>query len=201
MKTIGLIGGVASGKSRVAQMLVELGAGLLDADRTGHQVLAEDAEVQEAIRRRWGDGVFQADLTPDRAVIAAHVFDAGGEAVENRTFLEDLLHPRIRQRLEATRAQYAAERRPAVVLDAPLLLEASWGTLCDLIVMVEASREVRLARAARRGWTETEFVEREAAQWPVDGKRQQADAAIENEGSESELRRAVQAFWQKHIDT
>ena len=60
MKTIGVVGGVASGKSLVSQMLVELGAAVLDADRTGHAVLAEDAEVREALRERWGNAV----LTP-----------------------------------------------------------------------------------------------------------------------------------------
>ena len=58
MKTIGLVGGIASGKSLVAEMLVDLGAVLLDGDRTGHAVLAEDAEVHQALRDRWGDAVF-----------------------------------------------------------------------------------------------------------------------------------------------
>ena len=198
MKTIGLVGGVASGKSRVAAMLVELGAGLLDADRTGHEVLASDPEVREAVRQHWGEGVLKADGTPDRAAIAERVF--GSEGAADRAFLEELLHPRIRERLEAQRSRYAAEGRLAIVLDAPLLLEAGWGPLCDVIVIVEASRDVRLARAADRGWSEAEFDEREAAQWPVERKRQEANVVIENQGSLTDLRDAVHTFWQQQIE-
>jgi dephospho-CoA kinase len=109
MKTIGLVGGVASGKSRVAQMLVELGAGLLDADRAGHAVLAEDAEVWHALRQRWGDEVFHADGSVDRAAVARRVFAQGNAAEGERRFLEDALHPRIGRRLKAQRDQFAAE--------------------------------------------------------------------------------------------
>jgi dephospho-CoA kinase len=109
MKTIGLVGGVASGKSLVAQMLVELGAGLLDADRTGHAVLAEDAEVREALRQRWGEAVFAADGSVDRSAVSQRVFAAGDEVERERSFLERVLHPRIRQRLDDQRPEFAAD--------------------------------------------------------------------------------------------
>jgi hypothetical protein len=99
MKTIGLVGGVASGKSLVARMLAELGAGLLDADRTGHVVLAEDAAVQRELHERWGDAVFAADGSVDRSAIASRVFAESGTAELDRRFLEELLHKRIRRRL------------------------------------------------------------------------------------------------------
>jgi dephospho-CoA kinase len=86
------------------------------------------------------------------------------------------------------------------VLDAPVLLEAGWATLCDVVVMVEAAQGVRLARAAKRGWSAAEFAQREAAQWPVERKRQEADVVIDNNGSQAELRDAVQAFWNEHIE-
>jgi dephospho-CoA kinase len=195
MKTIGLVGGVASGKSLVAKMLVELGAGLLDADRTGHAVLAEDAEVHQAIRERWGEAVFRSDGSVDRAAVAQRVFANTERGREDREFLEDLLHPRIRKRLEAPRAEYAAEGRPAVVLDAPLLLEAGWQAICDVVLLVDVPQQVRLERAMLRGWSEAEFLSREAAQWPIERKRQFADVTVENAGSEAELRRAVREFW------
>jgi dephospho-CoA kinase len=200
MKTIGLVGGVASGKSLVAKILVELGAGLLDADRTGHAVLAEDADVHRTIRDRWGGGVFSSDGGIDRAAVARRVFaitDAGGD---DREFLEALLHPRIRARLEAQRDQFAAELRPAVVLDAPLVLEAEWDSICDVVLMVDAPRQVRLARARQRGWSEAEFDNREAAQWPIERKRELADVTIENAGSEAELRQAIREFWQSFVN-
>jgi dephospho-CoA kinase len=199
MKTIGLVGGVASGKSLVAKMLVEMGAGLLDADRAGHAVLADDAAVQEAVRERWGSSVFRADGSVDRAAVARQVFGEGDAVRRERQFLENLLHPRIRRRLEDLRKQFTAEGKPAAVLDAPLLLEAGWGPLCDICLMIDSSRDRRLQRARQRGWTEAEFNRREAAQWSVDDKRREADVTIVNDSSEDELRRSVCSFWQRHI--
>jgi dephospho-CoA kinase len=199
MKTIGLVGGVASGKSLVAKMLVELGAGLLDADRTGHAVLAEDPAVQRKLHERWGDAVFAPDGSVNRRAIAQRVFASGGTAELDRRFLEDLLHHRIRRRLLQMKDQFAAEGRPAVVLDAPILLEAGWGPMCDILLMVDVPREIRLKRALSRGWTEEEFNGREAAQWPVDDKRREAHFMIPNDGSAENLRQAVREFWQAHV--
>lgn len=200
MKTIGLIGGVASGKSRVARMLADLGAGVLDADRAGHAVLAEDADVRKVLRERWGDSVFTANGSVDRGAVGKRVFTTTQQGEEDRLFLERLLHPRIRRRLEADRDQFATEGREAIVLDAPLLLEASWGkALCDVVLFIDSPLEIRFARARQRGWSETEFTRREAAQWPVEEKRRYADAVIENEGSEDSLRQAVDQFWRNWV--
>jgi dephospho-CoA kinase len=199
MKTIGVVGGVASGKSRVAHMLADLGAGVLDADRAGHDVLETNAEVRETIRQHWGPAVLTADGHVNRQAVARRVFAAGEQAAEDRDFLERLLHPLIRERLEALREKFAAERRPAVVLDAPLLLEAGWGPMCDVIAMIEAPREVRVQRGRQRGWNEAEFDRREAAQWTVDEKRRHAHVVVPNAGSEHDLRRAVEQFWTAHV--
>ena len=199
MKTIGLVGGVASGKSRVAHMLGDLGAGVLDADRAGHDVLETDAEVCQAIRQRWGHAVLTADGRVNRAALARRVFAAGDQAAEDREFLEGLLHPLIKVRLEAQAEKFMAEGRPAVVFDAPLLLEAGWGPMCDFLVLVEASRAARVARGRLRGWSEEEFDRREAAQWTVDEKRRHADVVLPNDGSEDDLQRVVQQFWNEKI--
>jgi dephospho-CoA kinase len=200
-KIIGVVGGVASGKSLVAKMLGDFGAAKLDADRAGHAVLAEDREVRDALRRRWGGDVFAVDGTVDRAAIAKRVFGSGDDVATEREFLEDLLHPRIRRRLEAEAWEHEASGKAAVVLDAPLLLEAGWGPMCDIILMIDASRETRLARARARGWSEAEFEQREAAQWPIVNKRGGADVVIANDGTEDELRNSVRAFWHQYIGT
>jgi dephospho-CoA kinase len=199
LKTIGLVGGVASGKSRVAQLLVELGAGLVDADKAGHALLAEDAVAQEALLERWGNAVFKADGTVDRAAVAQRVFAAGNQGELDRQFLEDLLHPRIRRRLKAQIDQFAAEGRNVVVLDAALLFEAGWQPMCEIVLFVDAPRETRLERARQRGWSEAEFNRREAAQWPVEQKRRAADAMLVNDGSEAELRESVEDFWKRYV--
>jgi dephospho-CoA kinase len=199
MKTIGLVGGVASGKSTVAKLLVELGAGVLDADRTGHDVINDEPEVREALRKRWGDVVFDATGKVSRPAVAKLVFGDGNKSDTELQWLQDLMHPRIGRRLQEIGQQMDAEGKPAIVLDAPLLLEAGWKPFCDLVVMVDVAREIRLARAAERGWTEADFDAREAAQVSVEEKRRLADFIINNTGTEAELREAVRTFWNENI--
>ena len=197
--SIGLVGGVASGKSLVAKALVDLGAVHLDADRTGHEVLADDAEVRKILVERWGDAIVGADGRIDRAAIARRVFGGSESAAADRAYLESVLHPRIGARLKQRAVVAAASGKPAVVLDAPLLLEAGWKPFCDVILMIDSPRELRLKRATTRGWSEAEFDQREAAQWPVDKKRQSADAIISNTGTADELRGSVADFWAQHV--
>ena len=140
MKTIGLVGGVASGKSLVAKLFAELGAGLLDADRAGHEVLANDPEVRQAARRPLGpvDPGRRWQHRPRRHRRSRLRRQATAAATE-RAIPRILLHPRIRAALgRKNRANSPPQGCPAVVLDAPLLLEAGWGPLCDLIVMVDS---------------------------------------------------------------
>jgi dephospho-CoA kinase len=199
MKIIGLVGGVASGKSLAANLLVELGAVHLDADRTGHSVLADDADVRQALVTRWGNAILDSDGHVDRRAIAKQVFAKSAAGTANRKFLEDLLHPRIRQRLNIVRDEAIATGKPAIVVDAPLLLEADWGSLCDIIVMIDSPRELRLERAKKRGWTEIDFDDREAAQWPPEEKRRHADLVIANCGTPDALRSAIARFWAKNV--
>jgi dephospho-CoA kinase len=204
MKTIGILGGVASGKSQVARLLAELGAGVLDADRGGHEVLANDPDIRQLLVDRWGSTILSADGSINRAAVAARVFAAGdsspsADASAEREFLESVLHPRIRALLAEKTADFAREGRPAVVLDAPLLLEAGWGPLCDLLVLVDAPTELRLARAHQRGWSDEEFFRRESAQMSVDDKRKQAQVVVTNDGSLDSLREAVRDIWQRHV--
>ncbi len=79
------------------------------------------------------------------------------------------------------------------------MLEAGWKPLCDLVVMIDSLRESRLKRATTRGWTEAEFDQREAAQWPPEKKRLLADVVIPNHGTTEDLRRAVATFWAQYI--
>jgi dephospho-CoA kinase len=203
MKTIGIVGGVASGKSLVAKYFADLGAGLLDADRAGHEVLAHDSAVRTALVARWGPSILAPDGSIDRAAVAACVFATDHShpdqpANDERKFLESLLHPRIRAILQEKTAKFAADGRPAVVLDAPLLLEAGWGSLCDLVVMVDSPPELRRARAAERGWNAEEFQRREAAQWPVEEKRRHCQVSLANDGTAEQLRDAVGNVWAKY---
>lgn len=194
MIVIGIAGGIASGKSLVSAQLEQLGAVVLDADRTAHEVLSE-LDVKDAIRTRWGAGVFDADGRVDRAAVAKIVFAPAPDGTEQLKFLEQLVHPRIGQRLRGQLDECADRGAAAVALDAAVMFKAGWDRLCDKIVFVDAPREVRLARSRQRGWSESEFDAREAAQLPVAEKRTRADVVIDNSGTPDETRQQIQCFW------
>jgi len=196
MHLIGVVGGVASGKSLVTRMLGDLGAGVLDADRVGHEVLRTD-EVERAARRRWGDRVIGPDGHVDRARLAQVVFAPA--AAEERQYLEHLLHPEIGRRLEIEAGRLRQAGCPAAVLDAPLLMEAGWDRLCEWLIFVDAPRPLRLARALARGWSETDFAAREGVQESLDSKRKRADVVVDNSGSPETTRAQVEHFWRSHI--
>jgi dephospho-CoA kinase len=192
---IGVIGGVASGKSFVARQLEQLGAVVIDADRLGHEVLRMP-RVETAARLRWGDEIFSTEGKIDRRRLAARVFAPTTEGQEELRYLERLTHPLIREILALRVDQLLRQGDvPAVVIDAPLLVEAGWNEFCDRILFVEAPRAVRLARAAGRGWSEQEFADREARQHSCEVKRPLADVVIDNGGSDESTRVQTVAAW------
>jgi dephospho-CoA kinase len=195
MITIGLVGGIASGKSAVSAALARRGAVVFDADKIGHFVLEEPA-VREDLVRRWGNQILTEDAKIDRSAVAAHVFGDSPETVAERRFLEETLHPRIRERILAEMRQLSTAV-PAVVIDAPLLIESGWNAICQAVVFVDAPRELRLQRAQTRGWTAEEFSRREAAQMPIEEKRRSASHVVNNAGSLADLDAEVDRFWRQ----
>jgi dephospho-CoA kinase len=194
MITIGLIGGVASGKSAVARQFAERGAVILYADRVGHEVLREAAVVEQLVAR-WGPKILTAPGEISRSVVAKIVFAPGGEA--HRQFLNSVTHPRIAARLAAQLSELRQTNCPAAVLDAALLLEAGWDRLCDQIVFVDVPREQRLERAQSRGWDAGELARRETTQLPLEEKKRRATVCLDNSGSFAELQAAVDVLVEK----
>jgi dephospho-CoA kinase len=194
MQTIGLIGGIACGKSAVADALARRGAVVLKGDEFGHRVLAE-SEVRDALVARWGRGVLDAEGRIDRPAVARIVFAPSDAGAAEREYLEQLTHPRIRERMEAAIRQLPDASVPAIVLDAALLIEAGWSGLCTAIAFIDCPRDERLRRAQIRGWTEEDFTRREAAQLPIEEKRRRASHVIDNSRSVADLDHEVERFW------
>ncbi len=194
MRVVGLLGGVASGKSTVARQLCEMGAESLDADRVGHEVLRLP-EVERAARARWGDAVFGDDGHLSRRAVAGIVFERTSAGRQELRFLEELTHPEIGLRLARNLEEMRKRLVMVAVLDAPVMLKAGWDQLCDVIVFVDVPREERLARAKARGWSEDEFAAREGAQESLNVKRQRADVVIDNSGSPDHTRNQVRSLW------
>jgi dephospho-CoA kinase len=192
---VGLTGGIGSGKSLVARFLRELGALVLDADETAHQVLAEP-DVLDTLKRWWGPSVVGPDGRVDRRRVAEIVF----QDPDQRRRLEELTHPRIfsawAETLQRCRQDPTAAR--VLVIDAPLLFEVGLDETCDLIVFVDAPEEQRIQRVLEhRGWSAGELRRREKMQKSLDIKRTRADYIVENNSSVRDLHHRVEEFFSR----
>ena len=188
---IGVLGGIAAGKSAVARLLAGADGVVLDADRLAAQVLAE-ADTARWLEEAFGPTVLDADGRPDRAALAERVFAVPAD----RARLEGFTHSRIRARIRAALEGARARGTSRIVLDVPLLLEneARHRLLdeCDLLVFVDADEAVRERRAReRRGWKPGELARREAAQLSLSQKRARAQHVIHNDGTLDELEHTV----------
>jgi dephospho-CoA kinase len=202
--TIGILGGIASGKTFVAKQLEALGARRIDADQLAHSVL-DEPEVKSLLVTRWGAEVLSDKGAVDRAKIAAIVFavdppgNTGGSVqtgASELAFLETVTHPRIAERIrDQIRAWERDSAVAAAVLDAAVLLKAKWNHVCDTILFVDVPLRLRLERALARGWSKEEFTAREAAQESLDTKRAVAHGIIDNGGTAEQTLSQVQEFW------
>jgi len=115
--------------------------------------------------------------------------------------LEELTHPEIRRRMSTELELLAASGVEVAVLDAPVMLKAGWNKLCDHLIFVDSPREMRLAHALARGWTEAEFSERESRQEPIEHKRELADFVLDNSGPLEYTHGQIERFWNRLAGT
>ena len=180
--SIGLTGGIGSGKTTVADLFGERGAALIDTDAIAHQLTTPGGAAIDAIRATFGDDFIGADGAMDRARMRAHVFaDAGA-----RKRLEAVLHPLIRS--ETARAAQAA-RGDYLIFVVPLLVESQqWRTRTSRILVVDCSEEVQIARVMQRnGMTRTQVEAIMTAQATRAERLAAADDIIENNGDTAAL--------------
>jgi dephospho-CoA kinase len=189
--TIGLTGGIGSGKSTVAALLVAQGAHLVDTDAIARSLTAPGGAAMPAVAQAFGPAFVAPDGALDRARMRALAFaDAGAKAR-----LEAILHPLIGA--EASRQAASAGGRP-VVFDVPLLTPGSaWRARVARVLVVDCSEDTQAARvAARPGWDEALARSVIAQQIPRAQRRALADAVIHNDGLTLEaLGAEVQALW------
>ena len=198
MIKIGILGGVASGKSQVSKFLAEFGARVLDADAAGHEVLAEPKIVAKIVQEFGSEVLDDSGKQIDRAKLGELVFANGSETKRRR--LEAITHPAIRNLLESQAAAIArSDPPPALVFDVPLLLEVGWQEMCEVLIFVDTPEVKRQEFAAARGWDEAELARRQQTQMDLEQKRLHADQVIPNTGSLENLRQAVRNFWDTHV--
>jgi dephospho-CoA kinase len=188
---IGLLGGIASGKSTVASAFQDLGCAIINADLLAHKALEQNS-IRHQIITAFGPDVLAQDGSVNRAALGRLVFQHASKLAE----LNNLLHPWILTKCQAELKEHL--KNPAilaVVLDMPLLLEVQWDTLCDHIVFVQAPKEMRLQRAKKRGISDEILAEREFFQISLDKKANRADNILINDSDFSSLVRQVKTIF------
>lgn len=200
---IGVVGGIGSGKSTVAAAFALAGGFVIDADTVGHALL-DQRPVRERVVARFGPGV--VTRTVDEAGVETESIDRqtlGATVFSSPTLLADLetiLHPRMRETFQKAIARTVRKGLArAVVLDAAILYEAGWETLCDRVVFVDSPKAIRQARVkASRGWAPEVLEAREAVQGDLERKKATADVVLPNPGNDAvALAAAAKQAWER----
>jgi dephospho-CoA kinase len=188
MLRIGLTGGIASGKSTVAGMLLDYEYPVLDADTIAHELLEPGQEAYAEVVREFGDAILNKGGAVDRTKLGAIVFSDAAK----RTRLNQILHPRIH---DVVMKWFAALDRPGgpdlAFEDAALILEGGAKKNLDRVVVCWCTREQQFERLQQRGLSEADAKLRIAAQMPLDEKRNLADEVIDCSRSIEETQRQV----------
>ena len=180
---IGLTGGIASGKSTVADMIRKHNIPIVDADVIARQVVEPGESALEEIFLSFGSEMKAEDGGLDRKRLGSVIFNNE----DKRKLLNSILHPAIRKRMLEEVASYKNQGEPHVVLDIPLLYESELNHLVDRTLLVYVDSSTQLKRLMERdGSTEQEASERIQSQMPIEKKKELADAVIDNTGTRKE---------------
>lgn len=197
MKIIGLTGGIATGKSTVAELLAQRGAVVIDADQLSRDVVAPGSPLVQRIAELFGGGVLQADGSLNRQAVRDQIFSDP----ERRRQLEGLLHPAIGELALCRLAEARRNGTAVAVYMAPLLIEAGVTDRVDEIWVVTVRPAVQVERLMTRDGCDRQQAERiVAAQMPLAEKERYGVVVIDNSGSREETARQVDEAWQRRID-
>ncbi len=193
MLTIGLTGGIGSGKSTAAEMLGEFGAPILDADKIAHTTYAPGGPAYDAVVAAFGADILAADRTIDRKKLGSIVFGNPEQLGRLTSIVWPATFESIGRNVAKLRANGA---KLPIVVEAAILIEAKWHPLFDEIWLVRASREQVVARIERqRGLKPAETEARIRAQLADEQRAKHASLVIENNGSLDELRDLLKSAW------
>ena len=196
MPTLGVTGGVASGKTAFCRLLKQYGATVFSADEAARAVVSPGGAVLREIAREFGPDILRPDGTLNRAALGKRIF-ADPEA---RLCLERITHPPIRNLLRAQieTEKYESAANTLIVVEVPLLFESNLSSWFDRIAVVDASETIQIKRLRRRnGFDEAEARRRLAAQWPIEQKKTRADYILENNGAPDALENAAREILER----
>ena len=193
MIVIGLTSSIGCGKTTVAGFFRELGAKVIDADAIVHRLYREDTALKKKLLTRFGSGILSRGSI-DRKALAVLVFNDRKQLQA----LNALVHPAV---LAEIKKELAATRKNVVVLDVPLLVEATALRLVDWLAVVKCSPAQQLERVMHRlGLSREEALKRISAQLPLGEKIKLADYVIDNSGSLKQTRRQVEMLLERVLE-
>jgi dephospho-CoA kinase len=193
MKTVGLTGGIGSGKSTVSQILAGLGAFVIDADKVGHEIYLPGKEAWRQVTAAFGQDILAPDQTIDRKKLGALVFGSD----EARKKLNSIVHPLMFQDIKRRISEKRAEgfSKP-IVVEAAILIEANWLLLADEVWVVVTNKNAVIERVStQRGMAAKDTEARIASQLSDAERLKYAQLVIENNGSREDLEKKVQEAW------
>ncbi len=196
VKVIGITGGIASGKSTIAEMLKSLGASVIDADKICHRLINTGSIIQK-ITERWGNQLQDENGRIERSRLGKIVFSSKRELTE----LNKIIHPYAIKKIitRINRLKDNTETK-AIVLDAALLVESELTGICDIILFIDTQKHTCRTRAqGSRMWPSGEITRRERFQGSLHAKRKMADAVINNNISKTNTLKQVNDFWNQFI--
>lgn len=194
MQTLGVTGGIGSGKTTVCRILEELGARVFYADLEGKQLLVDDPSARAEIVAAFGPESYHDDGSLNRSYLADTVF---GDQERVRR-INAIVHPRVLERFEAARRSAEAEDVSLFVNEAALIFEAGSEERLDAVAVVDAPRDVRVRRVVKRDdVSPSDVLARMEHQLSPEELRRRADFVIDNAGDVDDLRRQVEAVYRR----
>lgn len=189
MKWIGLTGGIATGKSAVAEIFRNKGIEVIDADPIAHQALVASSPVFGSIVQTFGQDVVSSNGSIDRQKLGAKIFADSALRLK----LDAIVHPFVRTQVALLKQKLVDQGCSLAVYDVPLLFEKNMQKSFDKIIVVTCDPLLQKQRLMKRnGLSEQEALQRIGSQLPMAEKIRQADFVVENNGSLEDLKNAVQ---------
>jgi dephospho-CoA kinase len=191
--TIGLTGGIASGKSEVAKRFAELGVPIIDTDEIARELVTEGSQALTAIRATFGPDSVDEQGQLRRDWLRRHIFDDA----EARRTLEGILHPLIREKVADLRSRITA---PYAIVVAPLLLETGFEEEVDRVLVVDTTPDTQIQRLmARDDVAESDALAALSTQLSREDRRVRADDIVDNNDDLSALDAQIRALHQRYM--
>ncbi len=193
MRTIGLTGGIGSGKSTVSKILADLGAFVIDADTVGHEIYLPGKAAWQQVTAAFGQDILAEDQTIDRKKLGAIVFSSADALTQLNTIVHPIMFKEIERRIQAKRDKGFTS---PIVVEAAILIEANWLPLADEVWVVVTDKSAVIERVAeQRGMAAKDTEARIANQLSNQERLKHATVVIHNDGSLEDLQQQIQQVW------